>query len=105
MKVIQSEFIVKGYRDGNCYYITKNENENYNVYQLFCNKNKDTKVKDIKNILPSLKSLPDVEFIVTIPDEDFKAFLLIHDVDIRKMNGFRLTLDKEQIIKKKSKIR
>ncbi|MGR5864531.1 hypothetical protein ACT7DZ_13265 [Bacillus cereus] len=98
MKVIQSEFIVKGYKDGNCYFITKNENENFNVYQLFCDVNKDMKVKDIKNVLPPLKYLPDVEVIVSIPNEHFKAFLLLHDVDIQKMNVFRIRLDDEQDI-------
>ncbi|MBU4642312.1 hypothetical protein [Bacillus toyonensis] len=98
MKIIQSEFMVKGYRDGNCYYIIKNENENYNVYQILHELNKDTTVKDIKSISPSFKNLPDVEVIVSIPNEHFKAFLLLHDVDIREMNRFRITLDDEQII-------
>ncbi|EJR28892.1 hypothetical protein [Bacillus mycoides] len=100
MKVIKSEFIVKGYKDGNCYFITKNENENFNVYQLFCDVNKDMTVKDIKNVLPYLKILPDVEVIVSIPipNGDVKAFLLLHNVDIQKMNMFRIRLDDEQII-------
>ncbi|MDA2639085.1 hypothetical protein PDQ79_32330 [Bacillus cereus] len=90
--------IVKGYKDGNCYFITKNENENFNVYQLFCDVNKDMKVKDIKNVLPSLKFLSDVEVIVSIPNEHFKAFLLLHDIDIQEMNVFSIRLDDEQII-------
>ncbi|MCR6790389.1 hypothetical protein [Bacillus thuringiensis] len=98
MKVIQSKFMIKGYKDGNCYFIIKNENENFNVYQLFCHLNKDMTVKNIKRILPSFKFLPDDEIIVSIPDEDFKAFLLLHDVDIREMNVFRLKLEDKQII-------
>lgn len=98
MKVIQSEFIVKGYKRGNCYYIMKNEKGNFNIYQLFCEVNNDVKVKDIKKILPSLKLLSDDEIIVSIPNEHFKAFLLLNDVDIVEMNRFRTTLNDEQII-------
>ncbi|PFD16700.1 hypothetical protein [Bacillus cereus] len=98
MKVIQSQFIVKGYRDGNCYYITQNENENYNVYQILHELNKDATAKDIKNIFPSFKKLPDADVIVSIPNERCNAFLLMHDVNIIKMNRFRITLNDEKLV-------
>ncbi|MEB9429729.1 hypothetical protein P4I83_32340 [Bacillus cereus] len=98
MKVIQSEILVKGYRNGNCYIIIKNENDNFNVYQLFCDVNKDVKVKDIKKIIPSLKHLPDVEIIVSFTNEKFEAFLLLHDIDVKNMNVFRIGLKNKQIL-------
>lgn len=98
MKRIQSECIAKGYKNGNCYYIIQHENENYNVYQIFHELNKDATVQDIKSILPFFKYLPDDEVIVSVPNEHFPALLLLHDVDIYEMNRFRVTLDEEQII-------
>ncbi len=56
------------------------------------------KVKDIKKIIPSLKHLPDVEIIVSFPNEKFEAFLLLHDIDVKNMNVFRIGLKNKQIL-------
>lgn len=98
MKIIKTDFMVKGHKNGNTHYIVKNEEGNYNVYQLFCDTNKDTTVKSIKKILPSLKNLRDEQIIVSFPNEQQKAFLLLHNVDIYEMNGFRITLKDENIL-------
>ncbi|WP_242295979.1 hypothetical protein [Bacillus cereus group sp. BfR-BA-01427] len=65
---------------------------------MFCDVNKDVKVKDIKKIIPALKHLPDVEIIVSFPNENFEAFLLLHDIDVKNMNVFRIGLKNKQIL-------
>lgn len=98
MNIIKSDFMVKGYKNENWYFITKNRNNNYNVYQLFCETNKNTTVSDIKKILFDFKDLPEEEIIVSFPTEKYNAFLLFRNINIYKMNGFRLTLTDEEIV-------
>lgn len=97
MKEIQSDFIVKGYQNGNCYYIVKTDEGVYNVYQQ-TDPEENFTVKDYKAVLPSLKSLPDEEFIVSLPLEDCTAFLMLHHIDMRRMNLFRLGLSEGKIL-------
>ncbi|QDY46973.1 hypothetical protein HF394_19675 (plasmid) [Planococcus glaciei] len=97
MKEIQSNFIVKGYKNGNCYYIVKTDDVAYNVYQQ-TDPDENFTVKDYKSVLPSLKSLPDEEMIVSMPKEDCTAFLMLNHIDIQKMNLFRIGLKEEEIL-------
>lgn len=100
MKHVESNFIVKGRRDTNEYYITKNEDNSYNIYQIFHKMNKDKTAKDIKKyIIPHLKHLPDEEVVVSFANEPYHSFLLDYHVDIIKMNRFRIHLDSEEILK------
>lgn len=97
MKEIQSDFIVKGYKNGNCYYIVKTGEDTYNIYQQTDPEENFTH-KDYKVIMPSLKSLPDEEIIVSMALEDCTAFLMLHQIDIRRMNLFRIDLREEEIL-------
>lgn len=99
MDVKEFDFVVKGTKNGNRYFIVKIENGNYNVYQQLDESNTDTDVKQIKSILPYLNSLPDEDIIVLLPNETAKAFLLLHNIDILEMNKFRITLNVEENIK------
>jgi len=98
LKIIQSEFMVKGYSVGNTYYILKNKTGTYNIYQVFCELNKDASVSKIRSFSPSFKSLPDDEIIVSILNEKYNAFLLMHEIDIYQMNIFRIGLESEEIL-------
>lgn len=98
MKEIDSDFIIKGFKHGNYYYICKEQKSRYNVYQLFCRTNKDMNAKDIKKVLPSLRFVPDNEMIVSIANEKENAFLLFHNIDIQEMINFRKTLENEKTI-------
>ncbi len=65
MKNVQSKFMVKGFEHGNTYYILKNKTGTYNIYQVFCELNKDASVSKIRSFSPSFKNLPDDEIIVS----------------------------------------
>lgn len=97
MKEIQSDFIVRGYQNGNCYYIVKTGEGTYNVYQQ-TDPEENFTMKDYKAVLPSLKSLPDEEIIVSLPIEECTAFLVLHQIDMRRMNLFRIGLKEEEIL-------
>lgn len=97
MKEIQSNFIVKGYKNGNCYYIVKTGEGVYNVYQQ-TDPEENFTVKDYKAVIPSLKSLLDEEFIVSLPIEDCTAFLMLHHIDMQRMNLFRIGLKEGEIL-------
>lgn len=100
MKHVQSDFIVKGRRDTNEYYITKNEDKSYNIYQIFHESNKDIPAKDVKKyVIPNLKHLPDEEVVVSFANEPYNSFLLHYHVNIKEMNLFRILLDNETILK------
>ena len=100
MKHVQSDFIVKGRWDTNEYYITKNEDKSYNIYQVFHKLNKDKTAKDVKRyVIPNLKHLPDEEVVVSFANEPYNSFLLHYHVNINEMNLFRIRLDSETILK------
>lgn len=101
MKTIESNFIVRGVKGGNTYYIVKRNDGNYNIYQAFCELNKhmvDKPLKDIKKALDHLKKVDDEEILVSIPNEEYPCFLFLFNKDILEMNGFRITLDSEEIL-------
>lgn len=101
MKALQSDFIVKGYKDTNEFYIVQSNNnkERFFVYQMMGETNSNMEVKTIKNIIPVLKDYSDEEIIVTFPAEEYPSFLFMPNIDIYEMNKFRIYLDKEEIIK------
>ncbi|QST02745.1 hypothetical protein IMZ31_19540 (plasmid) [Pontibacillus sp. ALD_SL1] len=98
MKTIESDFVVKGRKHGNDYYIMRNEDETYNVYQVYCETNMDCDAGVIKKILPSLKHVDDEEIRVRIKGEKYPAFLMLYRQSGIGMNGFRMTLDREWIL-------
>lgn len=101
MNTLQSDFIVKGYKDTNEFYIIQavNNKERFFIYQMMGETNSDIEVETIKNIIPSLKDYSDEEIIVTFPAEEYPSFLFMPNIDIYEMNKFRIYLDKEEILK------
>lgn len=98
MKVMSSDFIVRGYKNGNTYYIVKNIHGRFDVYQLQCDVNAMIPLSGIRQVFPEFNELPDRDIIVQVPDEVYNAFLLLHDVSMIKMNLFRLSLEDEEIL-------
>lgn len=51
MKEIKTDFLVKGLKDGNTYYIVKNNNDRYNIFQTFSESTKHMKLEEVKEVL------------------------------------------------------
>lgn len=92
------QFTVKGFKNGSTYYILKNESGRFDVYQVMCETNKYSTVEGIRQALPGIQDAPDELVIISIPKEEYRAFLILHDIDIIPMNRFRLTFQKEEVV-------
>ena len=91
-------FTVKGFKNGSTFYILKNREERFDVYQVMCEVNAHLSLDVIRQVVPDARTAPDEKVIIDLPNEEYQAFLILHDIGIIEMNRFRITFQKEEIV-------